>query len=513
MSVPIADSPVPEEPKQPDAEVKGAVPAPDAPADANEDDDDDEDEEERVRKQRRAAAASDAVVSELYLDTVNRTMLDFDFEKLCSVSLSNLNVYACLVCGKYFQGRGSSSHAYVHSVHQNHHVFINLLTLRIYILPDGYEVTQRSLDDIKYVIRPTFTHEQVSLLDARLVYSYDLNNKRFLPGFVGLNNVKANDYINVAVQALAHVAPLRDFFLLNDMEGKSDLVIRLSTLLRKLWSPLSYKSHVAPHELLQAISAASEKRFSFTEQGDVVDFLGWFLNEIHKGLTGGKMKKGCESIIHETFQGQFQMQTQVLELTRGSLHKNDKQLKNFDEGAEIKTTKSPFLFLALDLPPAPLFQDEMDKNIIPQVALSTLLNKYDGATGQESANLLRRFRLLDPPRYLVFHIKRFTRNNWTTEKNPTIVTFPIKNLDMRPLLPEVPATLETRFDLIANIIHEGRADQQGTYKVHLRGPATGETEQWYAIQDLIVEEILPQMIFLSESYVQIWERKDVRQST
>lgn len=32
-------------------------------------------------------------------------MLDFDFEKLCSVSLSRINVYACLVCGKYFQGK------------------------------------------------------------------------------------------------------------------------------------------------------------------------------------------------------------------------------------------------------------------------------------------------------------------------------------------------------------------------------------------------------------------------
>ncbi|CAJ0852575.1 8937_t:CDS:2 [Entrophospora sp. SA101] len=35
--------------------------------------------------------------SDLYLDTINRHMLDFDFEKVCSVSLSNLNVYACLV--------------------------------------------------------------------------------------------------------------------------------------------------------------------------------------------------------------------------------------------------------------------------------------------------------------------------------------------------------------------------------------------------------------------------------
>ena len=39
-----------------------------------------------------------------YLDTISRTVLDFDFEKLCSVSLTRINVYACLVCGKYFQG-------------------------------------------------------------------------------------------------------------------------------------------------------------------------------------------------------------------------------------------------------------------------------------------------------------------------------------------------------------------------------------------------------------------------
>ena len=41
-----------------------------------------------------------------YLDTIDRNVLDFDFEKLCSVSLSRVNVYACLVCGKYFQVNG-----------------------------------------------------------------------------------------------------------------------------------------------------------------------------------------------------------------------------------------------------------------------------------------------------------------------------------------------------------------------------------------------------------------------
>ena len=42
---------------------------------------------------------------------LHRHVLDFDFEKLCSVSLSHINIYACLVCGKYFQGKSNSLHS------------------------------------------------------------------------------------------------------------------------------------------------------------------------------------------------------------------------------------------------------------------------------------------------------------------------------------------------------------------------------------------------------------------
>ncbi|KAL5223611.1 hypothetical protein ABZP36_010250 [Zizania latifolia] len=83
-----------------------------------------------------------------YLGTVNRQVLDFDFEKFCSISLSNLNVYACLVCGKYYQGRGLKSHAYTHSLEAGQHVFINLQTEKVYCLPDGYEINDPSLEDI-----------------------------------------------------------------------------------------------------------------------------------------------------------------------------------------------------------------------------------------------------------------------------------------------------------------------------------------------------------------------------
>jgi U4/U6.U5 tri-snRNP-associated protein 2 len=58
---------------------------------------------------------------------------------------------------------------------------------------------------------------------------------------------------------------------------------------------------------------------------------------------------------------------------------------------EIKTNKSPFLFLGLDLPPVPLFQDAIEgKNIVPQVSIYSVLAKYDGVTSQEAAGQVKR---------------------------------------------------------------------------------------------------------------------------
>ncbi|VDM84933.1 unnamed protein product [Strongylus vulgaris] len=54
-----------------------------------------------------------------------------------------------MVCGKYFQGRGTNTHAYTHSLDTDHRVFLNLHTLKFYCLPDNYEVDDPSLEDIK----------------------------------------------------------------------------------------------------------------------------------------------------------------------------------------------------------------------------------------------------------------------------------------------------------------------------------------------------------------------------
>ncbi len=143
----------------------------------------DQDEKSAYSVSSRQQAPTEGF-SDLYLDTINRSVLDFDFEKLCSVTLSNINVYACLVCGKYYQGRGPKSHAYFHALEVGHHVYVNMQTKRVYVLPEGYEVKSKSLDDIKFVVDPQLSREEVVQLDKEAKDAWDLAGKKYRPGTI-----------------------------------------------------------------------------------------------------------------------------------------------------------------------------------------------------------------------------------------------------------------------------------------------------------------------------------------
>uniref|UniRef100_A0AAQ6A587 Ubiquitin carboxyl-terminal hydrolase 39 n=1 Tax=Amphiprion ocellaris TaxID=80972 RepID=A0AAQ6A587_AMPOC len=365
-----------------------------------------------------------------YLDTINRSVLDFDFEKLCSISLSHINVYACLICGKYFQGRGLKSHAYTHSVQFTHHVFLNLHTLKFYCLPDNYEIIDSPPGDIMFL-----------------------------------------------------------------------LVQRFGELMRKLWNPRNFKAHVSPHEMLQAVVLCSKKNFQITKQGDAVDFMTWFLNALH-GALGGTKKKPCKSIITKAFQGSMRIFSK--KLPHPDLLPEEKEALLVTEEYQEQMSESTFLFLTLDLPTAPLYKDEKEQLIIPQVPLFNILGKFNGSTEKEyktyKENFLKRFQLTKLPPYLVFCIKRFTKNNFFVEKNPTIVNFPITNVDLREYLTEEAQATEknTTYDLVANVVHDGKPTE-GAYRIHVLHHGTGK---WYEMQDLQVTDILPQMITLSEAYIQ-----------
>lgn len=100
-------------------------------------------------------------------------------------------------------------------------------------------------------------------------------------------------------------------------------------------------------------------------------------------------------IIFSTFQGQLRQEAQNI-VVRPDTDSEAKPQFNLDRGREfqclqsnllkisleIKAAVSPFLFLAVDLPPPPLFQDAVEKNIIPQVSIHSVLSKFDGTSAQ-----------------------------------------------------------------------------------------------------------------------------------
>jgi len=335
---------------------------------------------------------------------------------------------------------------------------------------------------------------------------------------VGLNNIKETDFVNVTIQSLMRVTPLRNFFLIpeNYQNCKSPLVHRFGELTRKIWHSRNFKGQVSPHEFLQAVMVASKKRFRIGAQSDPVEFMSWLLNTLHADLGG--TKKSNSSIIYKCFQGQLEV---VKEIQNRKVNEKKEETERQQKvtGMEDKAEpddvvreicRMPFLMLGLDLPPPPLFKDVMEKNIIPQVPLFNILKKFDGESITEVVRpqiARMRYAVTRLPQYLILHMRRFTKNNFFVEKNPTLVNFPVKNLELKDYIPlPVPKNnekLRSKYDLIANIVHDGKPGE-GSYRVFVQRKSE---EGWYEMQDLHVSETLPQMVALSEAYMQIYEQQ------
>ncbi|GJD12483.1 U4/U6.U5 tri-snRNP-associated protein 2 [Galdieria sulphuraria] len=139
----------------------------------------------------------------------------------------------------------------------------------------------------------------------------------------------------------------------------------------------------------------------------------------------------------------------------------------------------------------PLFKDSLERNMIPQVSLSSLLSRFvqqelhhDVQTGH-----FYRYRLRRLPYCLILVMKRFAKSNFVWEKNISIVHFPIRDLDMTEYLSMSCPGIESNgvvYDLTAVVIHD---------------------DSWFEIQDLQVKEAIPQLVSLSEAYILFYEKK------
>lgn len=164
------------------------------------------------------------------------------------------------------------------------------------------------------------------------------------------------------------------------------------------------------------------------------------------------------------------------------------------------------------------------------MALSQILAKFDGKTTQEFGPTLKRHHLAALPPYLILHIKRFTKNNFVEERNPTIVNYPLRGVELDcEYMPHHQLTIDVSpaaaYDLISNIslnttaasttsstgVKKSKRDREAeadrlTWKIHARAGG-GQEEKWFEMQDLRVEEVRRELVGLGETVLQVWEKR------
>lgn len=454
-----------------------------------------------------------------YMHTINCEALDFDFEKVCSVSLESHNVYACLVCGKYFQGRGPSSHAFAHALDASHPMFLNLQTEAAYSLPDNLQIIDPVIDKIAFALRPHFTPESVAALVSTPREYRTLNGERHLQGVTALDNLQASDYANVVFQVLLCVTPLRNYLLLTRSSPASSfgskspqarLLAEFASLAQKIWNPHAFRGHVSPHEVMQSVASASGGRFGPLRQADPTDFFAWFIHTLDREIARACKKRdnvvaqshdaepGSRRLLRDCFQGKVEVTSRT-----------DQAVENGGEsvGTQVSSRESPFWFLSLDLPPKALFKDASERTLVAQVGLQELLAKYDGSSEHHVVKTGERlsFRLQAVPQFLMLTLRRVTKTKFATENNHAVVHCPVNGLDMSEFLQD-----ESRdgvgsllYSLIAIVIHDGPHDNC-RYRVAVRHSATSK---WFSIDNLTVTEVLPQVVSLSDTCMLLYERQ------
>lgn len=312
-------------------------------------------------------------IEKVYIESVNRHLLDFDLIFACGICLTVQNVYCCLVCGKYLEGLGTSSHAWLHSLESQHFIFINTKTCEIITLPECLKVEDGSLSDIKFNLNPELALADIQKACEHPQQSRSLTGNSFIVGLIPVNNLNSSAFLSSAVYILSSIQEIKHCLVLQRYSGLTD---QLARVLKKMYNGISFKSHICPHELFHVISVLSNGKFAANKKTDPQIFFQWLVNHL-------KQENCIKSVVNQCIEGKL--------LCKG--------------------VKKRFYLLKIDLPTVSPFVDSEE---FIKLELSQLVDSYLSSQCIE----IVRF-----PKYLVLFINKFKHNKFFVEKNKCRVVY------------------------------------------------------------------------------------------
>lgn len=428
----------------------------------------------------QSAAAVKRLKNDGSSSLVQRSHLNFDFDKICTVTLSHINIYCCLTCGKYLQGRDRNSPAFLHSVNTYHQLYLSFHNLQLYSLPENKIVKAQyfneTLDSIRFAAFPVFKSSELLEYPKRCL---DIAGNSYFNGFVPLTDSLGRDFCNVILMAIGHVIPLRDWLVTKcDRDANNEFVKFLSLVTRKQWNPSLFRVSVLTDELLGYLALNEPKLLT---QHDPRSFL---LHILHlMASQSSELKK----LVNENIQGQLEICTNKDSVT-------------------ITKKRVPFKCLTLDLPSESFFKSSSTKDTINQVQLGELFKKYYGKKEKIEGDVTKVLNLVTFPNYLILHFNRFDRSNKCPIKNrnKTLVEFPTKMM-----------LGGIKYQLIANIIHNENKEAQTLANLAQDNESVWSVQlfnrkemQWFEFSKNQFKSKQKQLLFLDETYMQFWEKDD-----
>jgi U4/U6.U5 tri-snRNP-associated protein 2 len=384
--------------------------------------------------------------STLYLDTINKKILNFDMPLECCVTLATTNVHICLVCNKYLQGASTNSPAYMHAIDTNHHVFLNTKTNKFIILPEERilsKTREKELHDIQLLSNPEFNDRLISQFDFKPLYGETLNHEKYSVGYIPLvnDNIEVlkdgnSEEKNYLYYAIAHLSNVRDYLIKHENSDSTPLTNQLSNLVKKIWSPYLFKKFTSSYSIENYLTSCNLQP---QMTSDIRLFYVWLINALIKE----------NKILKHEFTGKLIL-------------------------AENKNKQVNFINLTVKLPEESIFKDGTSSSI-KQYDLGKLIKE-------------KKLQIIKPPKYLVIYIDRtkdFKVEGLKQQLNMNIVKFDPNLLQLES---------KFKYRLLSNITYDNSIQVLNK-----------SNNSWIEFCGIQIKEIEKELLFISNCKLQFWE--------
>ncbi|XP_018331938.1 ubiquitin carboxyl-terminal hydrolase 20 [Agrilus planipennis] len=127
-------------------------------------------------------------------------------------------------------------------------------------------------------------------------------------------------------------------------------------------------------------------------------------------------------------------------------------------------------------------------------------NMYSCERCNKLRNGIKFSKVMQLPEVLCIHLKRFRHELMFSSKISSFVSFPLKNLDMRPYLHDNCVSKVTTYDLFSVICHHGTAGG-GHYTCYSLNAG-----EWYEFDDQYITKVTPETVQNCEAYVLFYRK-------